>query len=266
MFTEEYGAVAAAAVGKIALLKKNPVGYFLSAFLAGMFIGFGVLLAFTVGGILTGAIYGKIVMGATFGVALSLVVMAGAELFTGNNFVITAGMLHKTARVRDGLLLWAFCWIGNLTGAVILALLYRVTGLGHDTAAGIFMAASAQTKMTLPFWELLFRGVLCNVLVCLAVWCGFRCKSESGKLIMIFWCLLAFITTGFEHSIANMTHLTVALLDPCGVTLTVGGWFYNLSVATLGNMIGAIVFVALPYYFISRRKKEKTEVKDEEVK
>lgn len=83
---------------------------------------------------------------------------------------------------------------------------------------------------------------------------------------MIFWCLLAFITTGFEHSIANMTLLTVALLDPCGVTLTVGGWFYNLAVATLGNMIGAIVFVALPYYFISRRKKEKTEVKDEEVK
>ena len=113
MFTEEYGAVAAAAVGKIALLKKNPVGYFLSAFLAGMFIGFGVLLAFTVGGILTGEIYGKIVMGATFGVALSLVVMAGAELFTGNNFVITAGMLHKTARVRDGLLLWQFNGRGN---------------------------------------------------------------------------------------------------------------------------------------------------------
>jgi len=102
MFTEEYGAVAAAAVGKIALLKKNPVGYFLSAFLAGMFIGFGVLLAFTVGGILTGEIYGKIVMGATFGVALSLVVMAGAELFTGNNFVITAGELPKKAGGRGG--------------------------------------------------------------------------------------------------------------------------------------------------------------------
>ena len=91
MFTEEYGAVAAAAVGKIALLKKNPVGYFLSAFLAGMFIGFGVLLAFTVGGILTGEIYGKIVMGATFGVALSLVVMAGGGMFFGEKFFIKGG-------------------------------------------------------------------------------------------------------------------------------------------------------------------------------
>lgn len=257
MFTEEYDSVCKAAEGKITLMKKNPVGYFLASALAGIYVGFGVLLAFTAGGLLSGTAYGKIVMGLTFGVALSLVVMAGAELFTGNNFVLCAGMLKKTTRVRDVLLLWAFCWLGNLTGAVLLALTYHVTGLGAGTAAGQFMADSAAVKMALSFWELLFRGILCNVLVCLAVWCGFRCKSESGKLIMIFWCLLAFITTGFEHSIANMTLLTIALLNPCGASLSVGGWFYNLAVSTLGNMIGAVVFVALPYYFISRQKQKK---------
>lgn len=263
MFTEEYISVGTAAEGKANFLKKNPVGYFLASVLAGIFIGFGVLLAFTAGGLLSGAPYAKIVMGLTFGIALSLVVMAGAELFTGNNFVMTAGMLQKTVRVRDGLLLWVFCWIGNLTGAVLLALIYRVTGLGTGTAAGQFMADSAATKMALSFWELLFRGVLCNVLVCLAVWCGFRCKSESGKLIMIFWCLLAFITTGFEHSVANMTLLTVALLNPCGASVSAGGWFYNLAVSTLGNMIGAIVFVALPYYFISRQRQKKQPPQEE---
>ena len=91
-------------------------------------------------------------------------------------------------------------------------------------------------------------------LVCLAVWCGFKCKSESGKLIMIFWCLFAFITTGFEHSIANMTLLTISLLAPMEAAVTIGGYAYNLIVVTLGNMVGGILFVAIPYYLISKKK------------
>jgi nitrite transporter NirC len=119
---------------------------------------------------------------------------------------------------------------------------------------GEFIAATAATKMSVPFFPLLLRGVLCNVLVCLAVWCNFRCKSESGKLIMIFWCLFAFITSSFEHSIANMTLLTVALFAPFEAAVSVGGYFYNILVVTLGNMLGGILFIALPYYVISKKK------------
>ena len=94
------------------------------------------------------------------------------------------------------------------------------------------------------------------MLVCLAVWCGFRCKSESAKLIMVFWCLLAFITTGFEHSIANMTLLTVSLLSPAAdAAVSLGGEVYNLVFVTVGNMIGGIVFVALPYLGIAAKRK-----------
>ncbi|MBR6473065.1 MAG: formate/nitrite transporter family protein, partial [Firmicutes bacterium] len=105
------------------------------------------------------------------------------------------------------------------------------------------------------FIPLLARGILCNTLVCLAVWCGFRAKSDAGKLIMIFWCLLAFFATGFEHSIANMTLLTLSLINNGGnEAISFGGYCYNLIVVTLGNMIGGILFVALPYSAASREK------------
>ena len=107
--------------------------------------------------------------------------------------------------------------------------------------------------MSVSFVPLLLRAILCNILVCLAVWCAGKCRSESAKLIMIFWCLFAFITSGFEHSIANMTLLTIGLLEPAGQAVSIGGYFYNLAVVTVGNMIGGIVFVALPYFAASRR-------------
>ena len=215
------------------------------------FIGFAALLAFTAGGLLAGAPATKIVMGALFGVALSLVVMAGGELFTGNNFVMAAGMLKKTVTLGDSLKLWGICWLGNTAGGIVLAVLYHLTGLGEGPV-GDFLAAGALAKMTAAPIALFTRGILCNILVCLAVWCGFRCKSETAKLIMIFWCLLTFFTTGFEHSVANMTVLTYGLLRPAGQALTIGGWFYNLILVTLGNMVGGIVFVAFPYFLAQK--------------
>ena len=251
MFRTDLVKSANTAGSKIAMLKKDPLGYFILSMLAGAYIGIGVLLAFTIGGLLDGAPYAKVVMGLSFGVALSLVVMAGAELFTGNNSVLTMGILNKTVSLRDSICLWAVCWLGNLAGAVILAVIYHLTGLGTG-AVGEFMAAAAYGKMSLGVIPLITRGILCNFLVCLAVWSAGRATSDAGKLIMIFWCLFAFITTGFEHSIANMTLMTVALLEPMGQAVSVGGYFYNLLFVTLGNMIGGIFFVALPYYLASR--------------
>ena len=255
MFKDEIHAVASSAAAKFALLKKNPLGYLISSALAGAFIGFGVLLAFTAGGLLSAAASPlvKIVMGLSFGIALSLVVMAGAELFTGNNFVMAVGIAKKTVRLRDALLLWAVCWLGNLIGAVLLAFLFHGTGL-NSGAVGEFIAASSLTKTTLPALNLILRGLFCNILVCLGVWCSAKMKSESGKLIMIFWCLFAFITIGFEHSIANMSLIVIGLLGDGIAGLTIGGYFRNLLFVTIGNMIGGIVCVALPYLQIAKEK------------
>jgi len=253
MFQEEFEAVADAAQAKVGLLRKNPLGYFVLAMLAGMYIGFGILLIFTIGGQLAGAPATKMAMGVSFGIALSLVVIAGAELFTGNNLVITAGVLKKKITLGSAVKLWIVCYIGNWAGSILLAVVYSLSGLGSGPA-GEFMAAGALAKMSAGFVPLFMRGVLCNTLVCLAAWCGIKCRSESGKLIMVFWCLFAFITSGFEHSVANMTLLTVALLNPAGQAVTLGGYFYNLLAVTLGNMAGGILFVAVPYYLASMKK------------
>ena len=255
MFGEDIMAASNAAKGKYNLLKTNPGGYFLASILAGVFIGFGVLLAFTVGGLLTGDPIAKILMGCTFGIALSLVVIAGGELFTGNNLVMMVGAAQKTVSPGACLKVRGMRYVGNLVGSVLLAIIFIGCGLATGSV-GEFMSSAAETKMSLSPLALVCRGALCNMLVCLAVWCGFRCKSEAAKLIMVFWCLLAFITTGFEHSIANMTLLTISLLSPAAdAAVSLGGEVYNLILVTIGNMIGGIVFVALPYLGIAAKRK-----------
>ncbi len=253
MFQEEFLSMCNAAKAKSNFLRNNPLGYFIASMLAGAFVGFGVLLVFSIGGQLGGIPATKLIMGVSFGIALSLVVIAGAELFTGNNLVMASGFMSKTVSLGEVIKLWIVCYLGNFAGSILIALIFVGTGLGNG-AVGEFMTTSAIAKATAGPTALLFRGILCNVLVCLAVWCGFRCKSESGKLIMIFWCLFAFITTGFEHSIANMTLFTTTLVLNVSSALTVGGAFYNLALVTLGNMIGGILFLAAPYYIIARKK------------
>lgn len=253
MFKEELNAVCNASLAKSNLLKNNFFGYFVSSMLAGMYVGLGILLIFSIGGLLGDFSGSKIIMGISFGIALSLVVIAGAELFTGNNLVMTAGLLNKKVTFADTIKVWVVSYIGNLLGSIIVALLFHLGGLSTG-AIGDFIVKTTFAKMTLSPQSLLFRGILCNTLVCLAVWCSFRCKSDSGKLIMIFWCLFAFITSSYEHSIANMTLMTVGLLTPSELNVTVAGYAYNLLFVTIGNMIGGIFLVALPYHLIARDK------------
>ena len=253
MFQDEFTAVAAAAANKAKTLKNNPLGYFIASMLAGIYVGFGILLIFTAGGLVNGQPYTKIVMGVSFGIALSLVIIAGSELFTGNNMVMTGGALSKTVKWTEVFKVWIICFLGNWLGSILLAALFYYSGLTKGST-GEFIATVAAAKMSIPLVPLFIRGILCNILVCLAVWCSYRCKSDSGKLIMIFWCLYAFITSGFEHSVANMTLLTISLFAPFDAAISLSGYFYNILVVSLGNMAGGILFVALPYFLISRKK------------
>ncbi len=253
MFSEEINKVAQAAKAKSNLLKSGKVKYLLSSMLAGLYVGLGIMLIFSIGGILASAEspFTKIVMGLSFGVALSLVIMAGSELFTGNNFIMMIGSLKKTVTLLDTIKIWIFSFIGNLLGSIIGAYAFYAAGLARGPVGQFILSASA-TKMALPIHELIFRGILCNILVCLAIWCSFKMKEETGKLIMVFWCLFAFITTGFEHSVANMTLLSIGLFIPHTAVVSLSGFIYNLSFVTLGNMIGGALVLAIPYYLISK--------------
>jgi nitrite transporter len=249
--------ISLAAAGKAAALRRSPLAYFILSALAGIYVGFGIILIFAIGGPLSAANspFTKVVMGATFGIALSLVIFAGSELFTGNNLIMTLGSLTGRSSLMDLSLLWTLCFLGNLAGSLLLAWLVAQSGVLSADPQLAFVLKTAATKMSLPFWQLFIRGVLCNWLVCLAVWCAQRTQSESGRLVMIFWCLLAFIGAGFEHSVANMTLLGIGLFLPHPETVSWSGFVANLVPVTLGNILGGAGFVAGLYWLSSPIKR-----------
>lgn len=168
--------------------------------------------------------------------------------------VLTVGYMKRKVTLADVLKIFVICWLGNVIGSALLAGLFNLTGLYIDGTQAAVVGA-AVVKMNLSPIALLTRGVLCNFLVCLAVWCSFRCKTDAGKLIMVFWCIVAFFATGFEHSVANMTILALALINNGGnEAVTVGGYWYNLGLVSLGNMIGGVLFVAVPYIVAAKEK------------
>lgn len=256
MFKNEIEAVGNAAKGKVGLMEKNMTGYVLMSVLAGMYIALGSILMGVVGGVFTGggAYSTKLACGIVFSVGLCFVTMAGAELFTGNNFVMTIGGLTKTVSWGNVVKLWVICWIGNLIGSVIAAAIFTMTGIPAGGDIGAFFANAAAGKMAGSVPSLFAKAILCNICVCVAIWCGTKLKSEGAKIAMNFCCVTTFVTCGFEHSIANMTFLSIGLMNPNGAAVSMAGFWYNLAVVTLGNMVGGILFVAIPYYLISKDK------------
>ncbi len=265
MFREEFSNVISAGRGKIDLLNNSKGRYLVYAMLAGLYVSFGIMLAFTIGGILDSANSPstKIIMGASFGVALSLVVFAGSELFTGNNFVMTIGMLNKKVTFKECGKVWGLAYVGNFLGSIIAALGFIWAGLTTGSVSD-FMIKTAEIKISLPPEQLFIRGIFCNILVCLAVWCTFRLKTETSKLIMIFWCLFAFVTSGFEHSIANMSLLVIGVILTKGATITVAGCLYNLFFVTLGNILGGVL-LGVTYHYISNKKVENKKLENKKL-
>lgn len=253
MYQEIMDHVGNAAVGKDRLIKQNAKKYLLLSMMAGIFVGLGVILIATIGGTIGDTPFKKTLMGVSFGIALSLVLMAGSELFTGNNFIMTVGAMQKKVSWSTTLKIWVVSWIGNLLGSFFIGTLYVWSGLVNGTVRDFLLNLNVD-KMGASAGDLFFRGILCNVLVCLAVFCSLKMKSESGKLIMIFWCLFAFITSGYEHSIANMTIFSIGLLTPHPEAITLSGAAYNLLYVTLGNMVGGAVILGLPYWYIGNDK------------
>ena len=190
----------------------------------------------------------KLVMGASFGIALTLVIFAGSELFTGNNMVCTIGALAQGISWSQlgQIFLWSF--LGNLAGSLGISWLVAHSGVLAHAPHIDFLMKEAGAKMSLPAWELFLRGILCNWLVCLAVWMAMRTANEAAKIMLIFWCLFAFVGSGFEHSIANQSVMGIALFLPHGEAVTWGGFVWNQLFVGLGNIVGGSVFVGAAYW------------------
>ncbi|HVC52106.1 MAG TPA: formate/nitrite transporter family protein [Stellaceae bacterium] len=252
MFLDTVDLFAQTAATKSAYLRRSPGGFFVSSMLAGAYVGLGIILIFSIGSNLDPGVR-PLAMGASFAIALTLVIFAGSDLFTGHTMFMTLGWLRRQTGPRDLAASWIMSWTGNLAGCVVLAVLFVAGGGGIVLSSSSHLIVNvAAAKMNAPALELFARAILCNWLVCLAIWTSARMTNDTAKCIAIFWCLYAFIASGYEHSVANMTLLTIALLAPHPATVTWAGMGWNLLWVTLGNIVGGAGLVALSYWTASR--------------
>jgi nitrite transporter NirC len=250
-------------VGKAAQARSSLGRYLLSSMLAGAYVGVAVVLLVMVSAplVAAGHPFAKLVQGGVFGIALTLVVFAGAELFTGNNMIMLQGLAKRAVKVEDVVAVWVASLIGNFIGSVGFALLVDASGIvttgaaqpGTPSAFQSTLGAIALGKAKLMPGQLFFRAVLCNMLVCLALWMAARAASDGAKLIVLWWGLLAFIASGFEHSIANMTSLSLAAMTGVGEWSEVAR---NLLFTIPGNVVGGSI-VGLAYAYVGSPAKSK---------
>ena len=238
---------------KVAYLRTHPVGYFVLSMMAGIYLGFGICVIFSVGAPFwaDGSAGLKLVMGASFGIALTLVIFAGSELFTGNTMVCAIGTLAKTISLNQMSLIFFYSFLGNFLGSLMVAWSIAQSAVMVQAPQADLLLKVATVKMNGDAWELFIRGILCNWLVCLAVWMSARTTNDVAKIMLICLCLFAFVGSGFEHSIANQSILGIALFLPHGPDVTWVGLAWNQFWVVLGNMVGGGVFVGGAYWLVS---------------
>ncbi len=213
--------------------------------LAGAFIAFAGVAA-SIGG----ALGGKLASATIFPIGLTMVLLAGSELFTGNCLFLMP-LLRRNITAGHMLRNWVAVYLGNLLGSVAVAFLVVQCGALDGIAEAA--VAAAVTKAALPFGVALLRGVLCNFLVCLAVWMAFCAQSAGGKVVSLFGPIFLFVLCGFEHSVANMYYI------PAGIFLAENGevtWlslWQNLLPVTLGNMVGGCGLGGILYLLYGRK-------------
>lgn len=224
---------------------------FALAILAGAFIGLGAAFyTATVTGSELGSGPTRLIGGLSFSLGLILVIVGGAELFTGNSLILLA-RAERAITTAQLLRNWGIVYAGNLVGSLGMAILVHQTGMLDGGEVARTAIGIAEAKMSLPADQAFFRGILCNVLVCLAVWMCFAAHSVSGKVAVIIFPITAFVTLGFEHSVANMYLIPIGIL--AGAELDLAGLFSNLFFVTAGNVVGGGLLVALTYWMIYLR-------------
>ena len=199
----------------------------------------------------------RLLGGLVFSLGLILVVIAGAELFTGNNLLVMAWADRRITTV-ELMRNWIVVYLGNFIGALglVALVLWSEHWRMNDNAVGITAVKIAAAKAALPFWQAFFKGILCNILVCLAVWLAFAGRTVGDKILAILFPISAFVAAGFEHSVANMYFIPLGIFVreqlPAAALPAVNwaGLFYNLVSVTLGNIIGGSGMVAAVYYLV----------------
>ena len=196
---------------------------------------------------------GKVAGAAIFPAGLTMVVLAGSELFTGNCLLIIP-LLEREICLRALLCSWALVYLGNFLGSVLVAGLCSAAGTLDVVRDAVI--TTAEMKASLPFGAALLRGVLCNFLVCIAVWMASAAKSVPGKILAVFFPIMTFVVAGFEHSVADMYYLTAGLLTAAQTSAAAAGLTWgrallgNLLPVTLGNLVGGVFLVGVSGWYL----------------
>lgn len=245
--------------GKLQTLKMLLLGAFAGAFIA--LAGVGATF---------GNVYvNKFVGACIFPAGLAMVVIAGSELFTGNNLMVQA-LFSRQIGTKQLFKNWGLVFLGNFIGAILVALAVVFSGVFEPIADVV--VNTAVNKVNLGFGEALLRGILCNFLVCIAVWMSFGAESLGGKIAAVFFPVMLFVLCGFEHSVANMFYVPAGLFETAKHGVTIEGLNFgtmlvnNLLPVTIGNIIGGAGLVGCGYYFIYlRESKEKVKTASKNV-
>ena len=245
------------------------------AILAGMFIALAGVGATIASATIDSPSLAKLLGALVFPVGLAMVLIAGSELFTGNTLIIIS-VLERKAKISGMLKNWFFVYIGNFIGGILIAALtvYGGTFNLFSNAAASSVISTAIAKVSLSFSDALFRGILCNFLVCIAVWMSFTAKDIVGKVAALFLPIMLFVLSGYEHSVANMYYIAAGLFaknvpayaDIAASSntnaLSWGSMFTgNLIPVTIGNIIGGMLLVGVTYWFIYLRGENKKKKK-----
>ena len=276
MNQEDVQKLSNAANAKITLLKNDFFKYFMRAIMAGFFIVVAMIFSNVVGNVFSGAeepAWGKFLGALVFSIAVLLISLVGGELFTGDCMMLM-GNLHKKYNALSMIRVLVLVYLSNLVGSVIIAALVYFSGQ-LDMSAGLlgaFTIKVAYGKAALPFSRALFSGILCNILVCVAVLMAGAAKDIAGKVFAILFPIMAFVIGGYEHCVANMYYIPAGLMalsndtykqaamNAYGYTeaqlaaLSLKGFFINnLIPVTIGNIIGGMIFVSIPLYLLHKK-------------
>ncbi len=250
MYTKDVDQLLKLAEKKSKNANKRTGKYLARAIVTGFYVIVAIILSYTTGAILYPKYpeVAKVMVAATFSFALALIVFLSGELFTGNNLVMSLGLQYKRVTVKDLIKVWTLSYIGNFIGCIIFSYLFVKSGASLSHVQH-YIEPLVAAKLDLSIGQMILRGILCNFIVCLGYLSGIKMQSESGKLIMMFFCVFAFIIAGFEHSVANMGVFSIGYFALGGIPL--GLAFKNLLWVTIGNIIGGGVLLAFSTSYIS---------------
>lgn len=252
MVSEEIKSINLSARDKAETAEKYPFKYLVKGIMAGFYLSVAVILSYTLGAMTYdfSPIISKMLPAFTFSLALVLICLLGADLFTGNCLTMGIAYYDKKEKFSSVVRVLALSYLGNLIGCIIIGFVFIKSGSGSDIFPS-YLSSLVEVKTSMDISSLVLKGILCNFVVCIATYCNFKLKSESAKMIAMFWLIAAFVIAGFEHSIANMGVFSISFF-----TLGTLPWaevMNNMLWVTLGNIIGGGVLYALPLYYMSKK-------------